>query len=143
MMRLRDIRDYVASLGIAADDNCYCGQLDAKREKSIGTYPLKNRQQGNIPIGGMENSSYGVKSISFLIHWNRSPTESEDAANALQEALLSCRDKTDNGQTVKFMVVTYDEPIPVGTDENGIHEYVIECLVYYAHGRPNEVCQQN
>ncbi len=51
MMRLRDIRDYVASLGIAADDNCYCGQLDAKREKSIGTYPLKNRQQGNIPIG--------------------------------------------------------------------------------------------
>lgn len=130
-MKLRDIRDYVASLGIAADDNCYCGRLDDKKEKSIGTYPLKNRQQGNVPIGGMENSSYGVKSISFLVHWNHSPTESEDAANNLQEALLSCRDAAVNGQTVKFIVVTYDEPVPVGTDEGGIHEYVIECLVYY------------
>ncbi len=131
MMKLRDIRDYVASLGIAADDNCYCGRMDDKKEKSIGTYPLKNRQQGYIPIGGMENSSYGVKSISFLIHWNHSPTESEDAANNLQEALLSCRDAAVNGQTVKFIVVTYDEPVPVGTDEGGIHEYVIECFVYY------------
>lgn len=131
MMRLRDIRDYVASLGIAADDNCYCGKMADKKEKSIGTYPLKNRQQGNIPLGGTDNGSYGVKSVSFLVHWNRSPTETEDAANALQNALISCREAAVNGQTIKFIMVAYEEPIPIDTDENGIYEYVIECLVYY------------
>lgn len=131
MMRLRDIRDFVASLGIAADENCYCGRLDDKKEKSIGTYPLKGSQQGKIPIGGMQNSSYGVRSVSILIHWNRSPTETEDAASNLQEALLACRDAEVNGQTIKFIFVAYDEPVPVGTDEGGIYEYVIECLVYY------------
>lgn len=130
-MKLRDIRDHVAALGIALDENCYCGKMPDKKEKSIGVYPLKNRRDNSIPLGGMPNSSYGVKAISFLIHWNRSPTESEAAADALQEALISCRDTTINGQTIKFIFVAYDEPIPVDTDENGIYEYVIECLVYY------------
>lgn len=131
MMKLRDIRDYTRTLGIVADDNCYCGKMEDKKEKSIGVYPLKERQHGSIPLGGIENSSYGVKAISFLVHWNRSPTESEEAADALQEALISCRDEYVNGQTIKFIFVAYDEPIPVDTDENGIYEYVIECLVYY------------
>lgn len=131
MMRLRDIRDYVASLGIADDDSCYCGKMADKKEKSIGTYPLKSRQQGSMPLGGAKNGSYGVKSVSFLVHWNRSPTESEDAANALQEALASCREAAVNGQTIKFIAVLYDEPVPADTDEDGIYEYVVECLVYY------------
>ena len=130
-MRLKDIRDFVASIGIAADDNCYCGKMPDKKDKSIGIYPLKNRQQGSMPIGGPDNGSYSVKSVSMLIHWNHSPTETEEAANTLQEALISCREAEVNGHTIKFFVVAYDEPIPVDTDENGIYEYVIECLVYY------------
>ncbi len=131
MMRLRDIRDYIAAIGIADDQNCYCGKMTDKKEKAIGVYPLKDRQSGSIPLGGAKYSSYGVKAISLLIHWNRSPTESEVAADALQEVLISCRNVTVNGQTIKFIFVTYDEPIPVDTDENGIYEYVIECLIYY------------
>lgn len=131
MMKLRDVRDYVALLGIAADENCYCGKMEDKKEKSIGVYPLKERQKGSIPLGGIENGSYGVKAVSFLIHWNRSPTESETAADALQEALISCREQQINEQTIKFIFAAYDEPIPVDTDENGIYEYVIECLIYY------------
>ena len=99
MMHLRDIRDYVAVLGIADDENCYCGKMEGKKEKSIGIYPLKNRQSGSIPLGGVKNGSYGVKSVSLLVHWNRSPTESEEAADALQEALISCRDRAVNRRT--------------------------------------------
>ncbi len=130
-MKLRDIRDYVATLNIAADENCYCGKMADKADKSIGIYPLKQKQPGGMPLGGMENGSYGIKAISFLIHWNRSPTEAEEAAAALQEAIISCREQQINGHTIKFIIVGYDEPIPVDTDENGIYEYVIECLVYY------------
>lgn len=130
-MKLRDIRDYVATLNIVSDENCYCGKMADKKDKSIGTYPLKQKQAGGMPLGGMENGSYGIKAISFLIHWNRSPTEAEEAAAALQEALVSCREQQINGHTIKFIIVGYDEPIPVDTDKNGIFEYVIECLVYY------------
>lgn len=130
-MMLKDVRDYVASLGIAEDEHCYCGKMPDKKDKSIGTYPLKNRHQNRIPLGGLQNASYGTKGISFLVHWNKSPTETEAAATALQEALISCREQHVNGHTIKFIDVAYDEPVPVDTDENGIYEYVIECLFYY------------
>lgn len=130
-MILKDIRDYIASLGIAEDEHCYCGKMADKNDKSIGVYPLKNRQPNHIPIGGIQNASYGIKGISFLVHWNKSPTETEQAAIALQEALISCREQQVNGHTIKFIEVAYDEPVPVDTDDNGIYEYVIECLFYY------------
>lgn len=130
-MMLGDVRDYIAALGIAEDSRCYCGKMEDKKDKSIGVYPLKNSRPNRIPIGGMDSASYGVKGISILVHWNRSPTETETAVAALQEALISCREQQINGHMIKFIDVAYDEPVPVGTDDNGIFEYVIECLFYY------------
>ncbi len=130
-MTLGDVRDYIAALGIAEDSHCYCGKMPDKKDKSIGVYPLKNGRPNRIPIGGMAHASYGVKGISILVHWNRSPTETEAAAEALQEALISCREEQINGYTIKFIDVAYDEPVSVDTDDNGIFEYVIECLFYY------------
>ena len=43
MITLDDIRDYVAGLGIAEDSYCYCGKMPEKKEKSIGSYPLKKQ----------------------------------------------------------------------------------------------------
>lgn len=131
MIRLRDIRDYIALLGIAEDEHCYAGKMTDKREKSVGVYPLKQRQPCRIPLGGLENASYGIKAASLLVHWNRSPTESEEAAVSLQNELMACREQQINGHVIKFIAIGYDEPIPVDTDENGIYEYVIECLIYY------------
>ena len=130
MITLDDIRDYVAGLGIAEDSHCYCGKMPEKKEKSIGSYPLKSRPPNQIPIGGMKNTSYTTKAISFLVHWNKIPSESEQAANALQQALQECDNVTINGQTIKFIDIMYAEPVSVDTDENGIYEYVIECLFY-------------
>lgn len=135
MILLKDIRDYVATLGITEDAHCYCGKMADKKEKSIGIYPSKQRQPARMPIGGKESASYGVKGISLLVHWDKSPTESEQAAIALQEALISCREIQVNGHTIKFIDLAYDEPIPVDTDDNGIYEYVIECLFYYERKR--------
>lgn len=134
-MQLKDVRDYIASLGMAEDEHCYCGKMADKKEKSIGIYPLKNKLPNRVPIGGMQNASYGVKGISLLIHWNKSPADTEQAAAALQEALISCKEQQVNGHTIKFIAVAYGEPIPVDTDDNGIFEYVIECLFYYERKR--------
>lgn len=130
-MFLDDIRDFIATLDITVDENCYCGRMSEKEDKSIGIYPLKSGRQPNIPIGGLKNSSYGVKGISILVHWNRSVRDTERVAIELQSKLINTRNVTINGHNIIFVQTSNDEPIPVGTDDNGVYEYVIECLFYY------------
>ena len=38
MLKIADIRGWIASLGIAADNRVYIGKLDNKQQKSIGVY---------------------------------------------------------------------------------------------------------
>ena len=131
MILIRDILDYVNTLGISETQNNYCGVMADKKQKSIGVYPLKSGHDPRRTLGGEENSSYETKGISFLIHWNKSPSETETAANQFYKALSRCRNATINGHEILFIQLSYDEPIPIGTDDNGIHEYVIECLFYF------------
>lgn len=131
MLLLRDIRDYVATLDIAVDDNVYCGKMDSKPDKAIGVYNLKDSRQAVIPVGGLDNKSYGTKAISILVHWNKSPSQTEIAAINLYNALQRCKQTTINEHLIKYIQMLQEEPIPVDTDDNGIFEYVIECIIYY------------
>lgn len=130
MFLLKDMRDYIATLGIAVDNNCYCGKMADKKDMSIGVYNLKSRRKPIIPIGGIQNKSYETKGISILIHWTESPTQTEVTAINLYKALQQCDNVAINNKTIKWIHMMYDEPISVDTDENGIFEYVIECLLY-------------
>lgn len=131
MILLRDILDYVNTLGISEKENNYCGVMADKKQKAIGVYPLKSGHAPQGAIGGEQNGSYETKGISFLIHWSKSPSETETAAIQFHKALSECRNTTVNGHEILFAQLSYDEPIPIGTDDNGIFEYVIECLFYF------------
>lgn len=131
MLTLADVRDYISTLNIAVDENVYCGKLDAKKDKSIGVYHLKQNRLPNVPIGGIENSSYNTKGISLLVHWNKSPRDTEVAAQQLYDDLQSCRDIEVNDNKIQFVQHLHNEPISVDTDEKGVYEYVVECLFYY------------
>lgn len=128
-MILKDAKDFLKTLEMAR--YCYVGKMTDKEDKSFGVYPLKDGRKPIIPIGGMKNSSYGIRGISILVHWNQSPTESEMAARDLYNKLLEVRDVSINDSKIKFIILSSDEPITVNTDENGVYEYVIECLFYY------------
>lgn len=131
MILLGDVLDYVNTLGISEIQNNYCGVMSDKKQKAIGVYPLKSGRAPRGTLGGSDNSSYEIKGISFLIHWNKSPSETETAAIKLHKALSECRNITINGHEIMFIQLSYGEPIPVGTDDNGIFEYVVECLFYF------------
>ena len=130
-MMLSDVRAWVAGLGIA--DAVYMGKLDAKKEKSIGVYNSKHQHAYSTAIGGPELESYGTKYVTFLVHWNKSPSETEKAAMALFEAVRSAREVKVNEATIKFFQPLY-EIQDVGTDDNGIYEMVVEAAVIYAKG---------
>lgn len=128
-MMLSNVRDYIASLGIA--DHVYMGKLDAKQEKSIGVYNSKHEHAYKTAIGGPALESYRTKYVTFLVHWNKSLRDTEMAAAALFEAVRDAREETVNNETIKFIQPLY-ELQDIGTDDAGVYEMVIEAAVIFA-----------
>lgn len=127
-MMLSDVRDYIASLNLA--NHVYMGKLPNKQEKSIGVYNSKHQRAYQTAIGGPALESYGTKYVSLLVHWNKSPRDTEKAATALFEAVRAAREVAANEETIKFIQPLY-EIQDVGTDDAGIYEMVIEAAVIY------------
>lgn len=131
MLTLVDVATCIAALGIVDREHIYCGKMQDKKMKCIGVYNL-NRSQGKTEtIGGDANSSYRVKRVSFLVHWDRSTEHTERAAESLYEAVKDIRGTSVNDTRILFTRMLTDNPMDVGTDDNGIYEMVIETEIYY------------
>lgn len=74
--------------------------------------------------------TYGEKYVTLLVHWNKSPRDTEKAATELFEKLKVARDVNVNNETIKFFQPLYDVQ-DVGTDDAGIYEMVIEGVFIY------------
>lgn len=123
MLTLKDIKGWVKSLGVS--ENVYIGKLDNKKQQSIGVYPRSSSGQPNIALGGLEYTTWDTRPISVLVHWNKDKAATEEAAFRLFEKIrnTSSLDIGDTHiNTVRLMV---PEPQDVGTDDNGVYEYVI------------------
>lgn len=131
MLGIGDVRDYIAGLGIADNTNVYCGKLDDKKNKSIGVYNNNRQIPVQMAVGGLNNSSYRIKSVSILVHWNTSVRDTEKTAEQLYNMLRDMNHITINDTKVFFTKMLVDEPVDVGTDDKGIFESVIELDIYY------------
>ena len=125
MLPLKDIRQWVSGLGIAADDRVYIGKMDGKKQKSIGVYSRPTSGNPNIAIGGLDCTTYDTKPISLLVHWNKSKGEAEEAAYGLFEQLRSATSLNIGDTHINFLRLMVPEPQDIGTDEGGVYEYVI------------------
>lgn len=132
IMMLSDVRDYIASLGLA--EHVYMGKLPDKKEKSIGVYNSKHQREYKIAIGGAQLESYGIKHVTLLIHWNKSPRDTEKATAAVFEAVRAAKCVAINNETIKFIQPVY-EVQDIGTDDAGICEMVIELAVIFEKGK--------
>ena len=127
-MTLADVRDFIASLDLTKE--VYMGKLPDKPERSIGVYNSKHQYPYHGTLGGPNQQGYGIKHITLLVHWNKSPRDTEKVATALFDAINIVRDAKINKTTIKFIQLLYDLQ-DIGTDETGVYEYVIEAAVIY------------
>ena len=125
MLALKDIRQYISSLGIADDDNVYIGKLDNKKQKSIGVYSRPTSGQPNIALGGLDHTTYDIKPVSLLVHWTKNKDETETTAYELFERLRNVSSLTIGDTHINYLRLMVPEPQDVGTDDNGVYEYVI------------------
>ena len=132
MITLANIRDWLKTFEIAENYyNYYIGKLDNKKDKSIGVYSLNKSNLPVIALGGLENTTYNIKSVSVLIHWTKNADETEKAAFDLFDKLLSIKNVQINGIQIYYLKLNVSEPIDVGTDDKGVYERVIEFDLYY------------
>ena len=125
MLQLTEIRQWIASLGIAEDQHVYIGKLDNKQQKSIGVYGRSGSGSPDIALGGLECTTYDTKRLSLLVHWTTRKAESEVAAYELFEKLRNVS-SLDIGDThINYLRLMVPEPQDVGTDDGGVYEYVI------------------
>lgn len=129
-MTLAEIRDWLKTFDVA--EHYYTGRLDNKQEKSLGVYSRPRSGPPVMALGGVENSSYDVKSVSLLLHWNRNARETEEAARRLWRCLFGADNVTvPSGSHIQYIQPNVPEPVAVGTDDGGIYEYVIEINIYF------------
>lgn len=127
MMLLSEVREYLKT-----KIDCpqwYAGKIDASKEQCIGIYNIPSPKT-NIALGGLANTSYSAKAISILIHWTKNNDTAERKAQEVYNALFGQDGEIGGYRIIKFDMRT-SEPVGVGTDENGIFEYVIETVIYY------------
>ncbi len=131
ILTLLDVATHLVTLGIVDRNHIYCGKMEDKKDQCIGVYNLKRSQPKRETIGGDANSSYRVKQVSFLVHWSKSTEQTELAAEKLFQAVNGIRNVTVNGKRILFTRMLTDNPVDVGTDDNGIYEMVVEAEIYY------------
>lgn len=127
VLTLSSIRNWLRGYNIAS--NYYVGKLDTNKENALCVYS-RNRS-GNPVIALGELSSYDIKAISLLIHWNKNAVQTEQTAITLFERIRAEKQLTINNIPIHYIAMQVPEPVAVGTDEKGVYEYVIEFDLYY------------
>ena len=131
MLYLSEVRDFIAGLltGIVDDENVYSGIMQDKQEMSVGVY---NQKRGTPKLSAVGvNPSYSRKAVSVLVHWNKSPKQTEHAAAAVYAAIERAGRTKAGANNILFVKMTTEEAVDVGTDDSGVFEMVIEFDIYY------------
>lgn len=131
-MTLSDIVKWIKA-NVSVGDGISAGRINKDKERYIGVYNRRQSGGQRICIGGAANTRYQRKDISILIHWGKSPAAAEAKAQEVYGVLYG-RSRITMGDTEVVSVDPGADPIPVGVDEHGIYEYVIEASIIWRKG---------
>ena len=104
------------------------GKIDNNADKAICFYNSKRTLAYDARIGGKANKSTNIKPITILIRHTKNQDSAETMAQKVYDFYCEKSFFIDNKRI--FVEMLYDEPIFLGTDENGVFEYSIELNMY-------------
>lgn len=127
-MRLAEFRDWFKTQ--ISCPQWYIGKIDGKKDQCIGLYNTTGAPV-RMAVGGVSQTGYVVKAVSILVHWGRNADTAEIKAHEVYDALFGVSNVIVGGKRVVMFRLPQPQPISVGTDSEGVYEYVIEVHVYY------------
>lgn len=107
----------------------FSGQIDSSYDNCIGVHSGAGPKP-NIAIGGLQNTTYAVKGIVILIHWGKNSNAAELKAQEVYDTLFGQIATIGTHRVIEFDM-KMSQPLPLGTDSNGIFEYVINVNIIY------------
>jgi hypothetical protein len=128
MISLADVRDWLSGLD-AIDATWSIGRIESEKEQRAGVYQRESYGTAQVALGKCTKTY--VKSVSVLIHWNKNHRETEEAAQALYDALSLNPPATIGDDTASYIDLQLPEPVDMGSDDHGIFERVIWLDIYY------------
>ena len=126
---IAEFRDYLKTLNVA--QNYYIGKIENSKEYTLGIYADSSTPR--IEAVG-KDKSYGTFGVRLLLHWNKNANETEAQALSLFEQIRYITNTDMSDIHIQYIDWDYDEPVFVGTDANGVYEYVITGIIYYKKG---------
>lgn len=129
MLTLEQIKDWLKAQ-TAVGDGIAVGGINGDKQRYIGVYdaPVPGRQR--ICVGGPSQTKYQEKRIRILIHWTKNMAQAESKAQEIYQILYG-KTRLQMADTLVYSIDSGAAPIPVGKDEKGICEYVIEATLLY------------
>ncbi|GKV55973.1 hypothetical protein NCCP2222_19200 [Sporosarcina sp. NCCP-2222] len=126
-MTLAEIREWLKTQ--IASPQWYIGKIDGSKPECIGIYSASGPAP-RIAVGGLSNTGYTTKSVSILVHWGKNANTSEIKAQEVYNSMFGQKAVIGGKRVIMFQMKT-DGPVGVGTDSEGIYEYVIEMNILH------------
>ena len=121
------MRDYFKS-DFPWKESISVGKIDKNKERAVCFYHSKVSRPKINTIGGKANRSYTVRPISILLRFGKNY---EAAAEKAKEIYDFFDEKTfDLNNERVFVISPYNEPIDLGTDDQGVYENSLEFDLY-------------
>ena len=131
MLELADIRDYLSSLNTLDAATWTIGRYEAEKMKRVAVYQRPVYGEATVALGGRETTKTLVKHIQVLVHWNKNHRETEEAAQALYDALKYNPRPVIGSRQVSYLDLMLPEPADAGSDDNGIFDRVLWVDIYF------------
>lgn len=126
-MTLSDLRDYFKS-DFPWKESISVGKIDKNKERAVCFYHSKVSRPKINTIGGKGNRSYTVLPISVLLRFGKNY---EAAAEKAEEIYNFFDERTfDLNNERVFVILPYNAPIDLGTDDQGVYENSLEFDLY-------------
>ena len=124
---LKQIKDSFKS-DFKWSDGISIGKIDNNTEKAICFYNSKRNLSYQSVIGGKENKTTYIKPISILLRYTKNQNDAEIKAQEVYEFFEGRTFFIENKRI--FTQMYNEEPMNLGTDDNGVYEYSIEINLY-------------
>lgn len=126
-MTLENLRNYLKEK-TDVGDGIALGAIDGNRERFLGVYPGKPPDKQRVCLGGPEQTLTEELYATILIHWGKSMTAAMAKAQQVWQLFYAAGSCTMDGAVV-YAVEPGGGPVPVGRDDRGIFEFVINLKI--------------
>lgn len=124
-LTLSKIRDYFKN-NFEFDGKITIGKIDKNEQKAICFYKSDRTIPYNPTIG--YNKSTNIKPITILLRYTKNQDTAENKALDIYEFFEGKTFFIEKKRT--FIIMDFEEPINLGTDEDGVYEYSIGLNLY-------------